>query len=50
VLRYRCFDLHLIRAYAAAAPGLITQSINDKDLVTLQGSMRPEMTPANDRL
>ena len=38
-----------ILAHAAAAPGLITQSINDKDLVTLRGSTRPEMTPANDR-
>jgi subtilase family serine protease len=38
-----------ISAHAAAAPGLITQSINEKELVTLPGSIRPEMTPANDR-
>src|ERR1700679_1128203 len=33
---------------AAAASTLITQNINENDLVTLPGTMRPEVTPAND--
>jgi subtilase family serine protease len=33
---------------AAAAPSLITQSINENNLVTLPGTVRTEMTPAND--
>ena len=49
VLRISAFILALDLGALAQAPALITQPIDENNLVTLAGNIRPEANAANDR-